>query len=633
MTTPGDERGDETGEILLLRAALAAAEARIAHLESMLHAANRARFGQSAERVDPGQLVLALGREFPPQPANDAPRPERPRTPAGVRRNRGSLPPHLERVERVVEPASRACPCCGRAMHRVGEDRSERLDVVPARLRVLDNGDRSSFASVEISVSGPTPTVTMTASFTSLLAPATVTYTIDVSGVVPVAWEWDFEGDGFLDAASSTTNSATTTYRVAAAFIARGFVVDREGRRFRTNGASLIISPGVAPPTITSPLSATATSGSLPFRTNFSVTATGATKFEWDFDGDGRYDQDTGSSSSVVHQYERVGTVTATVRATNASGTSVTSTLGISVTQPATAGWLVEPRRGERITGTSVSLFAEVVPRGRMKKVQFQFRRDGSSDPWSDIGGAVYSEGTRFSTNWNVSAFTELSAFDLRILIDDSVSSGDDDNQVTISASPFDISESGNGKDRLLSASLTTFLRNSAGVEAVVPYESMTSGTTAILRLEPGATFPPNGSTLGGTQFGSSFRLSVVSGSATFRNSIIVRLPIPSGSASSLFEVHRYDEAAGVWRKDEASDVRASEGLVETRTTGLGVFAIFRVSDDGGEDGSNFCFASATHRRAPIPVLFGFLCFIFWRLWRSWRSSSRPAGSSPAKRS
>ncbi|BFL63861.1 IS66 family transposase [Roseomonas mucosa] len=138
VTTPPDERGERTEEVLLLRAALAAAEARITALEAMLHAANRARFGASAERIDPDQLALALGRDVPPPPpANDAPREDRGPGRPPVHRNRGALPPHLERVERIVEPASRACPCCGGEMHAIGEDRSERLDVVPARLRVL----------------------------------------------------------------------------------------------------------------------------------------------------------------------------------------------------------------------------------------------------------------------------------------------------------------------------------------------------------------------------------------------------------------------------------------------------------------------------------------------------------------
>ncbi|MFG6515782.1 IS66 family transposase [Sulfitobacter sp. TB366] len=52
-------------------------------------------------------------------------------------RNLGHLPAGLPRIERVLEPTSLDCPCgCGR-MHRIGEDRTERLDIVPAQLRVL----------------------------------------------------------------------------------------------------------------------------------------------------------------------------------------------------------------------------------------------------------------------------------------------------------------------------------------------------------------------------------------------------------------------------------------------------------------------------------------------------------------
>ena len=52
-------------------------------------------------------------------------------------RNRGRLPAHLPRVERIIEPASTLCPCgCGE-MTKIGEDVSERLDVIPAQLRVL----------------------------------------------------------------------------------------------------------------------------------------------------------------------------------------------------------------------------------------------------------------------------------------------------------------------------------------------------------------------------------------------------------------------------------------------------------------------------------------------------------------
>ena len=53
------------------------------------------------------------------------------------RTNRGSLPAHLPRVEIVVDIDDYACPCCRNDLHRIGEDVSEKLDIVPAQFRVL----------------------------------------------------------------------------------------------------------------------------------------------------------------------------------------------------------------------------------------------------------------------------------------------------------------------------------------------------------------------------------------------------------------------------------------------------------------------------------------------------------------
>ena len=54
-----------------------------------------------------------------------------------ARRNIGALPKHLPRCEQVLEPDATACPCCQGVLHRLGEDVSEVLDVIPAILRVL----------------------------------------------------------------------------------------------------------------------------------------------------------------------------------------------------------------------------------------------------------------------------------------------------------------------------------------------------------------------------------------------------------------------------------------------------------------------------------------------------------------
>ena len=58
-------------------------------------------------------------------------------TPGARNVNRGRLPAHLERIEQVVGVESKICACCDGALHVIGEDVSERLDVVPTTFRVL----------------------------------------------------------------------------------------------------------------------------------------------------------------------------------------------------------------------------------------------------------------------------------------------------------------------------------------------------------------------------------------------------------------------------------------------------------------------------------------------------------------
>jgi transposase len=112
---------------------------RFAHILRVLR---RAHFGRSSEKISEDQLNLALddvqtgfaAENAQAEKANDIVK----RDATKARRaNRGHLPAHLPREEIVIEPEAKACPCCGGTLHRIGEDRSERLDKVPAKLRVL----------------------------------------------------------------------------------------------------------------------------------------------------------------------------------------------------------------------------------------------------------------------------------------------------------------------------------------------------------------------------------------------------------------------------------------------------------------------------------------------------------------
>jgi transposase len=114
----------------------------VARLSAIVAAFKRAMFGRRSEKLDPDQLELAiedveqdLAEQRAARDAGDAML----KTTRSARRraNRGALPKHLPRVELVVEPESQACANCGGALHTIGEDVSERLDVIPAQFRVI----------------------------------------------------------------------------------------------------------------------------------------------------------------------------------------------------------------------------------------------------------------------------------------------------------------------------------------------------------------------------------------------------------------------------------------------------------------------------------------------------------------
>ena len=101
----------------------------------------RHRYGPRSEKLDLDQLQLVLEdaeqSAAESDAAKDAAEPtERRRRIEVANRNRGALPAHLPRYELVIDIENKQCPCCGGALHVIGEDRAEQLDLVPAQLRV-----------------------------------------------------------------------------------------------------------------------------------------------------------------------------------------------------------------------------------------------------------------------------------------------------------------------------------------------------------------------------------------------------------------------------------------------------------------------------------------------------------------
>lgn len=110
------------------------------HLIAEMH---HALYGKKSEKLNGDDRQLAFEdlevalAEVEEEKSEQAPSGDKPKRKKVAKRNRGNLPEGLPRIEQVIEPDSLECPCgCG-VMHRIGEDRNERLDIVPAQLRVM----------------------------------------------------------------------------------------------------------------------------------------------------------------------------------------------------------------------------------------------------------------------------------------------------------------------------------------------------------------------------------------------------------------------------------------------------------------------------------------------------------------
>ncbi len=112
---------------------------RLAH---MLRQLRRNHFGAKSERLSEDQLNLGLEDLETAIASGEASVEKADATLAASRSrarkvNRGNLPAHLPREEIVIEPPNATCTCCGGELHVIGEDKSERLDKIPAKYRVI----------------------------------------------------------------------------------------------------------------------------------------------------------------------------------------------------------------------------------------------------------------------------------------------------------------------------------------------------------------------------------------------------------------------------------------------------------------------------------------------------------------
>ena len=124
-------------QVAALHAANVDRQARIERLQLLLRTIQRATYGKSSEKLDDSQYAFAFEEVQTALGEIEAQlerlEPKQPRPSSGRR----PLPAHLERVEEIIEPEAGVCACGSCARVKIGEDVTERLDVIAPKFRVI----------------------------------------------------------------------------------------------------------------------------------------------------------------------------------------------------------------------------------------------------------------------------------------------------------------------------------------------------------------------------------------------------------------------------------------------------------------------------------------------------------------
>ena len=129
-------------DIEALKALVRQQQIQIVTLQEKLNLALAKRFGPSSEKSDKQQLGLFNEAEAAVDTGQDEePVEQTLSVPAHQRKKPGRrpLPDYIEREEVLhdLPQAEKVCPHDGTPLKRIGEEVSEQLDVIPARVRVL----------------------------------------------------------------------------------------------------------------------------------------------------------------------------------------------------------------------------------------------------------------------------------------------------------------------------------------------------------------------------------------------------------------------------------------------------------------------------------------------------------------
>ncbi len=202
-------------------------------------------------------------------------------------------------------------------------------------------GGQGMHGFVYVNATGTVPGAPPTASFTALPGIARVgqnvnfnaTGTTDPDGSI-VRHEWDLDGNGSYETDTAARKGTALSYATAGVRTIKLRVTDSQGHINETTRSLSVTNEPVA--SFTASPSPASTGRLVSFNGAASTDPDGTiAKYEWDLDGNGAYETDTGSTPTASRSYASRGTLSVKLRVTDNLGVTSEATRSLQVNAPA----------------------------------------------------------------------------------------------------------------------------------------------------------------------------------------------------------------------------------------------------------------------------------------------------------
>jgi YD repeat-containing protein len=144
-------------------------------------------------------------------------------------------------------------------------------------------------------------------------------------------YEWDLDGNGTYETSTGSTATVSKSYAAPGTYQV-GLRVTDNGGATATTTRTVVVGGGLPTASFTATPGVVSAGGQVSFDGSASKDPDGTiTKYEWDLDGNGSYETNTGSTPTVNKAYAEAGSYKVGLRVTDNSGNTATSTQTVTV--------------------------------------------------------------------------------------------------------------------------------------------------------------------------------------------------------------------------------------------------------------------------------------------------------------